>query len=150
MPANLLTVMKASTNKHRVYQLILALLVLLMVYAAANKGLAFGRFNTQLSRSPILSAWHKPAAIAILLAELLAVSLLFFRRTQRLGLWACLVLLCVFTVYIIGMLLFSPKLPCSCGGIIEKLGWKGHIVFNSFFIVLAAYGLHLNRTGSSP
>jgi hypothetical protein len=131
------------------YHIITALLVLLMVYAAASKGFVFMKFVDQLSRSPLFNTWPQLVGISILVAELVAAALLLFTRTQRLGLWACLVLLLVFTLYIIGMLIFSPKLPCSCGGIIEKLGWKGHIVFNLFFIGLSILGLYLHRTGSS-
>lgn len=135
-------------SKRNLYQCILSLMILLMVYAAVSKGLAFNRFTGQLSKSPLFGGWYKQAGILILLVEVWAACLLFFPLTQRLGLWSCLMLLLVFTLYIIGMILFMPKLPCSCGGIIEKLGWKGHIVFNCCFIVLAGIGLFLQRTES--
>ena len=138
---------QSPTYKRAFFQTILSLLVLLMVYAAASKGLAFTKFATQLSKSPLFGSWYKLAAVLILVAELIAASLLLFPRTQRIGLWACALLLTVFTLYIMGMLLLSPKLPCSCGGIIERLGWKGHIVFNLSALAISLYALYLHRTG---
>jgi hypothetical protein len=34
----------------------------------------------------------------------------------------------------------SPYLPCSCGGILETMNWKEHLVFNLVFVCLAALG----------
>jgi hypothetical protein len=51
----------------------------------------------------------------------------------------------LFTGYIIALLTFSDKLPCSCGGVIELMSWSQHIIFNSLFIALAAVGVVLQR-----
>jgi hypothetical protein len=42
----------------------------------------------------------------------------------------------LFTTYIVIILNFSSFVPCSCGGILEKLGWTAHLIFNVVFIVL--------------
>jgi hypothetical protein len=41
-----------------------------------------------------------------------------------------------FTTYIILILNFSSFIPCSCGGILEKLGWTEHLIFNFFLQVV--------------
>jgi hypothetical protein len=54
----------------------------------------------------------------------------------------------MFTTYIFLILNFSDYIPCSCGGVLEKMGWTEHIVFNLIFIVIAAIGvfyLEMNR-----
>jgi hypothetical protein len=43
----------------------------------------------------------------------------------------------MFTFYIVIILNFSSFIPCSCGGILEKLGWREHLIFNIFFLFLA-------------
>jgi hypothetical protein len=43
------------------------------------------------------------------------------------------------------MLAFDTSLPCSCGGIIAKLSWKEHVVFNLFFIANSVAGIKLQR-----
>ncbi|MFI8378863.1 MauE/DoxX family redox-associated membrane protein [Leeuwenhoekiella sp. NPDC079379] len=67
-------------------------------------------------------------------------ALLLVSKTRRLGLLGSAVLMSVFTVYIAGMMLFIPELPCSCGGIINDLTWSQHLLFNLVFTALAIYG----------
>jgi len=43
------------------------------------------------------------------------------------------------------MLAFAPKLPCSCGGVIQKMTWGQHVIFNLFFTLLALVGIWLAR-----
>src|SRR5690606_12191987 len=38
---------------------------------------------------------------------------------------------------------YSDFIPCSCGGVLEKMGWTEHLVFNISFIVLAFVGILL-------
>src|SRR3970040_1025074 len=52
----------------------------------------------------------------------------------------------MFTAYIFIILNYSPFVPCSCGGILEKMGWKEHFIFNFVFIILAAAGIMILAT----
>jgi hypothetical protein len=56
----------------------------------------------------------------------------------------------LFTAYLIIMLKFSYHIPCSCGGVLQNLSWNDHIVFNTFFIVIAGAGalLKANETNN--
>jgi hypothetical protein len=47
----------------------------------------------------------------------------------------------MFTTYIIIILNFTSFTPCSCGGVLEDLGWTEHLIFNIAFIVLSAVAL---------
>ena len=47
----------------------------------------------------------------------------------------------MFTVYIILILYFSDFVPCSCGGVLENLSWKEHVVFNVLFIMFALFSI---------
>jgi hypothetical protein len=49
----------------------------------------------------------------------------------------------MFTAYIVAILNFSNYVPCSCGGVLEKLGWREHLIFNSAFVVLGLIGIVL-------
>ncbi len=42
----------------------------------------------------------------------------------------------MFTAYIVLITRFSDYVPCSCGGVLEKLSWDQHLVFNIGFVVL--------------
>ena len=85
----------------------------------------------------MIMAWAVP------LTELAVAGLLFFVSTRGLGLKASFVLMILFTLYIGYMLVFTPHLPCSCGGVIKQLSWKEHLVFNIALTGLAALGIVL-------
>jgi putative oxidoreductase len=71
---------------------------------------------------------------------------LMFERTRLAGFYASLALMIVFTIYTgIILLHFFRYIPCSCGGVIKKLTWKQHLVFNLFFVVLSILGIILKR-----
>lgn len=50
----------------------------------------------------------------------------------------------MFTTYIFIILNFSTFVPCSCGGILEKMGWTEHLIFNISFLLLAVLGIFLS------
>ncbi|MDQ2656909.1 MAG: hypothetical protein M3Y60_05770, partial [Bacteroidota bacterium] len=37
----------------------------------------------------------------------------------------------------------KAELPCSCGGVLNSLGWKAHLVFNIVFTLLSIVGIML-------
>ena len=47
----------------------------------------------------------------------------------------------MFTAYIVVITRFSEYVPCSCGGVLEKLSWDEHLVFNVGFVMLAAISI---------
>jgi uncharacterized membrane protein YphA (DoxX/SURF4 family) len=117
------------------------LLILLYTYTAASKLAGYSNFKVVLDESPLI---HKGAGtIAWLLpaAELIVVLLLFFDASRKAGLYASLLLLIAFTLYIVAMLLFADELPCSCGGVLNKMNWKQHLFFNAGFLVVNIIGI---------
>ncbi len=119
------------------------LYILLFVYAAVSKLLDFENFRVQLAQSPLLSAYAGVIAPAVIALELLLVLLLCFKATRLAGLYASFFLMVGFTVYIYLILNFSDFVPCSCGGIIEQLGWIEHLIFNLSFAALAVVAIVL-------
>jgi hypothetical protein len=112
------------------------LFILLFMYAALVKLMDYQKFAIQLGQSPMLTRWANIIAWIIPALEIAVSILLMFARTQKIALYAALNLMVMFTAYIVIILNFSPQIPCSCGGVLERLGWTDHLVFNSFFIVL--------------
>ena len=119
------------------------LLILLFVYAAISKLTNLTVFQAQLSAFPFIGKYSDVLGWCLPLAELGIALLLFLPKYLGFGLYAAITLLLVFTIFLIVMLSFSKNLPCSCGGIIAKLSWKQHIIFNGFFIVIAETGIFL-------
>lgn len=119
------------------------LFILLFLYAAANKLMDFQKFKVQVGQSPFLTEYAVPIAWCIPIIEIVISLGLAFKRTLLTALYASFGLMLMFTVYIIVILNFAERIPCSCGGILEKMGWKEHLVFNVFFVMLAIVAILL-------
>jgi len=133
--------MNLSTTSKRVYlDLICLLYILLFVYAAVSKLLDFENFQVQLGQSPLLSAFAGWVSWTVPITEILIAFLLILPKYRLLGLFCSFSLMVMFTTYIYIILNFSPHIPCSCGGIIDKLSWSQHMFFDMLFIALAFIG----------
>jgi hypothetical protein len=62
---------------------------------------------------------------------------------RLMALYASFSIMVMFTTYIIAILNFSTYIPCSCGGVLEKLTWTEHLIFNICFVLLAYIGIIL-------
>jgi uncharacterized membrane protein YphA (DoxX/SURF4 family) len=116
---------------------------LLFIYASISKILDFENFQVQLAQSPLLSAYAGFISYAVIIAELIIAVLLFIKSTRLVGLYLSLGIMVSFTVYIYLILNYSDFIPCSCGGILEKLGWKEHLIFNIVCIMMALTGIYI-------
>ncbi|MDG3583367.1 DoxX family protein [Galbibacter sp. CAA-3] len=96
-----------------------------------------------MGQSPMLSVYAGWLAWLVPVLELLIVGLLVFPRTRLLGLMGAFTLMVMFTVYIYIILNYASYVPCSCGGVLEKLGWGEHLVFNMAFIFLALLAIYI-------
>jgi putative oxidoreductase len=127
-----------------IIEIISSLLILLFLYASVSKWLAFKSFVGDMNNQPFPN-WMTPWLVwGIPSIEVLIVLLLIFDRTRLSGLYASLALMLAFTIYTAAVLLHSFKyVPCSCGGVIRKLTWPQHLVFNLFFVVISVVGIIL-------
>ena len=126
-------------------EVICALLVMLFVYASISKIRTFETFKVQLEKSPYVSDIAGFVAWSLPLAELLVVVLLIIKKTRLIGLYAALFMMLLFTGYIYAILHFSYYVPCSCGGILSKMNWNDHLIFNYIFTFLALLGIILEN-----
>jgi uncharacterized membrane protein YphA (DoxX/SURF4 family) len=132
-------------KRNTLIEIIAWLFVILFLYTGISKLMEYAVFKEQLSTSPIIGQIASIVAWGLPLIEFIVSLLLFFPRYRLKGLYAALVLMVLFTCYVIAILTFSDKLPCSCGGVLEQLSWQGHLIFNSAFIALAIIAIILNR-----
>ncbi|MDO5970097.1 MauE/DoxX family redox-associated membrane protein [Flavivirga aquimarina] len=132
-----------SKYKNILLEFICFLFILLFVYAAMSKLLVFDEFKIQIGQSAMLTPFAGIVAWVIPCLEILIALLLVIPRFKLLGLFASFNLMVMFTAYIYVILNFSNDVPCSCGGVIEKLGWTEHLIFNIAFVILAAIGINI-------
>ena len=135
--------------------IISALLLLLFLYTSLSKLADYETFRNVLRASPLLQPVVGQIAWLLPVSELVIAMLLFIPRLRLKGLYASLILISFFTLYLIYMIVFTPNLPCNCGGVLKMLNWPQHIFFNLFFILLSLVGILLykrikNTTSDCP
>jgi len=136
--------------KKRVVEFISYFFILLFCYASISKIMDFENFQIQISESPLLSAYAEFLPFAIIILELIIAGLLCYRKTRNTGLIGSFILMLIFTGYIFFIIRTSENLPCSCGGILEKMSWHQHLIFNIGCVLLAAIALAMNIKYSRP
>lgn len=129
--------MKRST----ISEIICLLFVILFLYTGIDKLLGYDVFKEQIAMSPLFKGIAPLVALTLPLVEIAVAITLFWPAWRKWGLVAALVLMILFTGYVVYILNVDKTLPCSCGGFIELLSWKGHLVFNSILIALALTGI---------
>lgn len=131
-------------KRNLVIEIICSLLILLFVYTAGSKLLDLRTTYREMNYQPFPNGMTPFLVWGISILELGIAALLFFNKTKRKGLWASLMLMSAFTLYISAILLrFFDRIPCACGGVIKQLGWINHLYFNLFFVAIAIIGLKL-------
>lgn len=132
------------------------LFILLFVYAAVSKLIDHSQFYNDLRNSiffgsPVVS---KIISWGIPVIELGTAILLTIPKFNKIGLYASLILMIGFTLYIGGTLLMNElgiaALPCSCGGVISHLSWLQHLLFNTFCVLLGIFAIYLGTDKNKP
>jgi len=119
--------------------------IFLLSYTAYAKIEDHSRFYKGLLNISYIGDYALLISWLVPLSEILIAVLLLIPKMQKLGLYLFAVMMGVFTLYIASMLLWATKLPCHCGGAIEKLSWNQHLWFNLGFIALASLAIWLKK-----
>lgn len=130
-----------SKFKSNFIYIITILHIVLFTYAAVSKVLDFQNFQIQIGQSPLLSAFAEAVSYGVIIAEIGIVLMLLIPRFKWIGLYGSFLLMVMFTAYIFVLLNFSSFIPCSCGGILEKMTWNEHMFFNCAFVILSGIAI---------
>ena len=123
----------------------ISLMVLLFAYASLSKLLEHESFYDQLRHQPYISTFAPLLTWLIPSAEFTIAVGLLFKPFQLTASYLFILLMGLFTLYIIVMLAGGSKLPCSCGGIIRQLSWKQHLIFNGCFLLVGFWTIRQQR-----
>ncbi|WP_461791632.1 MauE/DoxX family redox-associated membrane protein [Pedobacter sp.] len=136
-------------KRERGLQWIAAAFVLLFSYAAFSKLMDYGAAR----RAMLLQVF--PHEVALVMAwlvpvtELLVAGLLLSVRTRWLGLFLATLLMSSFSAYMLAANLgILGKVPCGCGGILGRMDYRIHLLFNLFFVSLGLRGLLISGKGT--
>ena len=127
-------------KRKSVIELISALFVLLFIDVGLSKLLDNHSFQAQLGQQPI------PNYLIPLIA--IPIPTLIFPRTRKVGLIAATFLMLLFTGYNIYLLNYGGQLPCGCGGIFKKMGWRTHLVVNCAMTIFGIYAVFFSLRNS--
>lgn len=118
--------------------------IMLFVYAAVSKLMDYQKFQVQLLQSPLLHPFAISVSWFIPATEFVIAGIMAVPRLRLTGLYAGFTLMVLFTSYIIVVTRFSDHIPCACGGILGRMGWSAHLIFNLCWVALATTSIFLN------
>ena len=146
----LINQLKSDKTKKVALEIICFLFILLFTYAAVMKLRDVQKFTVQIGQSPLLTNFAGIVAWVIPISELLIAGMLAITRFRLMGLYAAFSLMVMFTAYITAILTIDKNIPCSCGGVLESMGWTEHLIFNIGFVILGLGGILLyNKSDES-
>lgn len=117
-------------------------LIVLWGFTGLEKFLRFESSRKAFLNQPMPNDLEEVLAIGVPALELLLALLLLFQVSRWWGYLGSLLLLSVFTTYV-GLIWVGafPRVPCSCAGFMESMGWAEHFFLNLGLMGLAVYGL---------
>lgn len=129
-------------KKETAVQILSAPLAALFFYAAFSKLADYDKSRWEM-RNQIFPTYVADILTWLIpLAEIMIMLLILFPRTRKRGLKASVFLLSTFTLYILVVMNGAlGRIPCSCGGILKDIPFKGHLLFNLVFIGLSIFSL---------
>ncbi len=117
--------------------------VFLFAYTGYSKLLDHVPFTRGIARIPVLG--HFPEAIGWgvpTLELVLALGLVVpERRVQRVSIGISVILMAIFTLYLLLMVSLVKEKLCHCGGVIGSLGWTEHLMFNAAILALGIWSI---------
>lgn len=121
--------------------------ILLFLYTGVAKLLEINVVREQLLSAPLLGSpvlaniitWALP-----IFEVILSIALFIPQFTLR-ALYVTLALMTTFTIYVIIILVMDSHIACSCGGIIEDLSPRQHVIFNAASVILCSIALTIRR-----
>jgi putative oxidoreductase len=127
-------------------EVLIAALVLLYIYTAAIRLMKLEDFKLAIGAQPLVPALKLFLIYAIPAACIGITLLLAIPWFRKIGLYASLLLLLVFTGYIILIKMnYYGRIPCSCAGVLENVEWNTHLFFNLVFILINTVAILLHR-----
>lgn len=135
---------KPSISRETLITAITMTCIFLFTYTGYLKLTGHDRFQQFLAAIPYLGTYAQLISWMVPIGELAIALLLILPRYRPLGLKLFAASMGIFSLYIASMLIWATHLPCSCGGVIEKLSWREHLWFNLGFLALSILAIRLS------
>lgn len=130
--------------KKNISEVIYYLLIIFMSYVFANKALDISAFQMNIFKTGIFNEKNSNIlAYVVLVVEFSSIILLLVNK--KLGLDFLLILLLLFTLYISVLFYLGRYEVCGCGGILNGLSYKIHLLINILLIILTFISKNLSN-----
>jgi hypothetical protein len=107
-------------------------------------------FASQMKESPLIpQSIISSLSIGLPVFELILAFILTFDKYNSVSLTLSFITMLFFSLYLIMLVSLYEKVPCACGGILGKLGYTEHIIFNLFFLTISGISLYLHDSKSN-
>lgn len=126
--------------KNIISEIVVFILILTWVYTFASKVFDFETFERQIRGAYLLSAFGKLPYI-LQMIHLGIVLMLLNKNWRKLGLAASMVVLVLYTGYLIYVLKLAPSIPCSCIALFNWMNWNDQLYFNLIILAVNIIGL---------
>ena len=137
-------------NKNRFISISKILLMVMFAYAGIFKIVDITLFESQMKESPLIPQLLIPTlAISLPIFELLLAILLMYDKYNSMSLTLSFITMLFFSLYLIMLVSLYENVPCTCGGILGKLGYTEHIIFNLFFLTISGVTFYLHDSKSN-
>ncbi|WP_333574517.1 MauE/DoxX family redox-associated membrane protein [Sphingobacterium sp.] len=127
-----------------VLQVLTFVFICLWIFVGSKKVFTYAEFRASMIRQPFADQYGIVLSYILPAVELATGILFIFEGTKRLGFWATLILMLVFSSYVILALRDTwGSIPCDC--ILEfPISWKAHLWVNGLITIACIVGLLLN------
>ncbi|OCA77124.1 hypothetical protein BBI01_01280 [Chryseobacterium artocarpi] len=122
-------------TKNIISEIVVFILILTWVYTFASKVFDFETFERQIRGAYLLSSGGNLLPYILQLVHAGIILMLLNKNWRRLGLITSMVVLVLYTGYLVYVLKFAPSIPCSCIALFNWINWNDQLYFN--FIILA-------------
>jgi hypothetical protein len=140
--------MKLTVNAKNIFiEVVTYLFILLFLYTGGMKTISRLDFYYGIRESHLLYNYAGFISWSIPIIELATVACLTIPKLKRIGLYSSFILMALFTIYVGYNVFFltHQQRPCTCGGIIQKMSWNQHVVFNTVFTLLALLAIRFDK-----
>jgi uncharacterized membrane protein YphA (DoxX/SURF4 family) len=131
-------------HNNKILIVIKYLIAILFIYAGVYKIMDVEIFKSQMGESPLLPETLIPyIAIILPISEIVLGLCLIFNIQVLFSLWTSSLLMVFFSCYLIILFTMYEKPPCACGGILSKMDYPEHIVFNIIYTLICIVAVYL-------
>lgn len=127
-------------------QVLTYLFICLWMYVISKKVFLFADFQQAMIDQPFKDSYGLALSYLIPVLQIGTGIFFLFTKTRRYGFWSTIILMLIFSTYIILVLMKTwGYIPCGCT-LEFDLGWKGHLWLNGAIILICIAAMLLEKS----